>query len=229
MQKGYKALRNSAWVWRGYHALYWLPKRLGRLRQHLRRFCPSSLSWWTDMGWYLFDVVALGEIYETAAALFKWRTRPLSEDEKRELELVYGTSIWYDRIRIDERAWLGPPQLRICYVSFFTINSWGRMSMPLLVHEAAHIWQYQHWGAVYISRALRAQRSREGYNYGGPWRIRQAALSGAWLSDFNPEQQADLLEDYYRLKHQLPLQWGPGGPADLPYYQYFADQLQKSK
>jgi hypothetical protein len=33
-----------------------------------------------------------------------------------------------------------------------------------------------------------------GYNYGGG-----AALAGKSLSDFNREQQADILKDYYRL------------------------------
>ncbi len=203
-----------------------LPVRLRRLGRQLWAFCPYRLAWWTDTAWLLADVLALAELYETAAGLLKWRTRPLSAAERQALEQVYGQALRYDRIRIDERAWIGPPQLRICYVSFFTINSWGPMPLPLLVHEAAHVWQYQRWGAAYIPRALRAQRSREGYNYGGPWKVRQEALRGALLTDFNAEQQADLLEDYYRLLHQLPLQWGPGGPADLPYYQYFADQAK---
>lgn len=70
--------------------------------------------------------------------------------------------------------------------------------MPVLIHELVHVWQYQHFGAVYIGKALKAQKSKEGYNYGGMENLYHQMLKGNTLTHFNFEQQAEILEDYYR-------------------------------
>jgi hypothetical protein len=209
--------------WR--HAVVWWPRRWRRLGRHLLQFCWFKGRWWLEFMYLLLDLLAFPEIYETLADWIKWRSRPLSREERALLYPLFGDSLAYDRVRIDERAFVGPPQWRICYVSFYTINAWGPMSPDLLIHEAVHIWQFTQWGSVYIPRALRAQRSEEGYNYGGAPRVSSWARRGARLEDFNPEQQADLVADYWRLSRGLPLQWGPAGPLDSPFYRYFVDQL----
>jgi hypothetical protein len=59
-----------------------------------------------------------------------------------------------------------------------------------------HIWQYKKHGSCYITEALYAQRWGGGYNYGG-----EAALlknSNVGMKAFNFEQQAEIVEDYYR-------------------------------
>ncbi len=206
-------------------AFRWLPRRLWRLGRHLRRFCWSSPSWYLEILYLGLDILAVPEVYETITDWLKWRTRPLTDGEQALLQPVFGDRIDYRRIRIDERAWMGPPQWKICYVSFYTINAWGSMSPSLLIHEVVHIWQFQHYGSAYIPRALQAQRSEEGYNYGGAPQVNNWARQGALLSDFNFEQQADLIADFWRLQHQYHPQWGPAGPADLPAYSYFAQQL----
>jgi hypothetical protein len=174
----------------------------------------------------VLDILALPEIYETLADWLKWNTRPLTPQEQALLEPIFGASIDYRRLRIDERAFLGPPQLQICYVSFYTINAWRPMPPDLLIHEVVHVWQFQHMGSVYIPLALRAQMSKEGYNYGGAPQVVNWARRSALLQDFNLEQQADLIADHWRLKNGLAPHWGPAGPADLPFYAYFTDQLQ---
>jgi len=65
--------------------------------------------------------------------------------------------------------------------------------MAWLVHELGHVAQYTQLGLQYMGEAIHSQAT-VGYNYGGG-----AALAGKRLSDFNREQQADILKDYYRL------------------------------
>jgi hypothetical protein len=174
-----------------------------------------------------FDLLALPEVYETVTDWLKWSSRPLTPQEKQLLYSLFGANFHYERVRIDERAWLGPPQWRICYVSFYTLNNWGALPADLLVHEMVHVWQFTQVGSVYIARALRAQRSAQGYNYGGPPAVHRALKTDFHLLDFNYEQQGDLVADYWRLQHGLPPQWGPAGPLDLPAYAKVVEALRQ--
>lgn len=174
-----------------------------------------------------FDLLALPEVYETLTDWLKWSSRPLTPQEKELLYPLFGDSLHYERVRIDERAWLGPPQWRICYVSFYTLNNWGALPADLLVHEMVHVWQFTRVGSVYIARALRAQRSAQGYNYGGPPAVHRALKTDFHLLDFNYEQQGDLVADYWRLQHGLSPQWGPAGPLDLPAYAKVVEALRQ--
>jgi hypothetical protein len=165
------------------HAVRWWPRRWRRLGRHIGHFCWSDPFWWLESLYLMLDILALPELYETLTDWVKWNSRPLRPDEIALLQPIFGSTIDYDRVRIDERAVLGPPQWRICYVSFYTINAWGSMTPALLIHEMVHVWQFQQLGSVYIPRALRAQRSTAGYNYGGApqvvnWARREARLTG---------------------------------------------------
>ena len=176
-----------------------------------------------DRVFQLLDLLFVFDAYETISNLLTAGLRKLTAGERHHLYTIFGDSVPYDRIRIDERAQLGPRRYRFCYVSFHTINSWGTMSLPTLVHEVVHVWQYVHDGAIYIPRALAAQRTVEGYNYGG----RRGLAVISRLYDLNYEQQADLVEDAYRLANYLPAQWIPGATAAvLPEFYPFLRELQ---
>ena len=210
------------------------PRRLLRFFLHLwrgvvglpRLFTSGALlsdtsRWWISSLFLLFDCLAFPEIYETLMDLVKWRSRALTEQEQKLAAFIFGDSVALWRVRIDDRAWLGPKQYRIAYVSFYTINSWGQLSVPLLVHELVHVWQFEKHGSRYIVESLWAQRSDEGYNYGGEDRLQQAAYAGEWLDAFNFEQQAEIIEDYYRLLAGMKPQWGSNKRGRLMLqYQY---------
>ncbi|MEL7161047.1 MAG: hypothetical protein AAFN92_09830 [Bacteroidota bacterium] len=169
----------------------------------------------------VLDLLGVCDLYEALGNTLFPGIRPLTPAEIHLLRPIFGDSVPYALIRIDERAWIGPAFANFCYVGFHTINSWGPMSAPTLVHEVVHVWQYTHRGACYIPRALAAQRTVMGYDYGGLEPLRR----GRQLEDFNYEQQADIIEDAFRLANGFSPQWlrGRGAEALPAYYPYLRE------
>lgn len=224
--------------------LRYLPARLKRLAGHLQKGWLEMHSayhegsggglpgrraavWGLELLLLLLDCLGIGELYEAILDFAKFNSRPLHPWEKELARPIFGKSINYGRVRVDEYAVAGPRQFGICYVSFYCINSWGRMENSLLIHELVHVWQYQKMGFVYIPRALMAQRSPEGYDYGGARGLEAAMGAGRALQDFNLEQQAEIVSDYYRIREGYPPRWGGAGVTELPIYEHFVKQLRK--
>ncbi|MBK8667976.1 MAG: hypothetical protein IPN89_00350 [Saprospiraceae bacterium] len=214
----------------GYFFAQW-PVRLKRMVKHLvypfhksscNEFPPSGvLEWLTDSGFYVSDVIGLPEIHQIVVAIFKWNTRPLNEKEKKLSKAVFGDSIDLSLVRIDSDARLGTTKMALAYVSFHTINYRKQIKKEIFIHELMHVWQYQHFGSIYIARAFKAQRSEEGYDYGGVANLYQVMLRGGSLLEFNFEQQADIIEDYYKINTHPDL----AGSMQLSIYRYFAKEL----
>ena len=176
-----------------------------------------------DRGFQVAELLGLFDAYEAVSNFFTCDLRGLSPEECAFLYPIFGDSIPYSRIRIDEQAHLGPRQYRFFYVGFLTINSWGPIPPAVLVHEIVHVWQYLHLGALYIPRALAAQRSREGYDYGGLAGLRAASS----LEDFNYEQMAAVIEDYFRIVRGLtPRYVGDRAGIDPECYVRFVKELK---
>ncbi len=226
-----------------------LPIRMIRLSNHLLKgflyFKPRKLHWWqreinprflyTFTNWllefiiYFLEVFGIGELYETLCDFVKFNTRPLYDWEIDLAKTIYGDSINYKRVRIDEYAFLGPKQNKFCYVGFYTINSWGRMQNSLLIHELIHIWQYENLGAVYMPRAVKAQSSTMGYNYGGISGLKAVLAKEKDIHAFNLEQQGDIVSDYYRIREGYRPRWGTGKREDLCYYETFIQDIKKQQ
>ncbi|MCI5081587.1 MAG: hypothetical protein MRY78_07850 [Saprospiraceae bacterium] len=221
-----------------------LPKRLLFLMEHLsegfswgyaRLRHPQATArllrgigfWWMELFMLVIDCLGISEFYESICYFVKFNTRPLHDWEKDLAREIFGESLPLRRVRIDESAWIGPPQYHLCYVSFYTINSWGPMTNSLLVHEMVHVWQYHNKGIVYIPRALAAGASAVGYNYGGVEALKRSMQMGGQFDDFNYEQQADIVSDYYRIKNNYQPSWGHATASDLPTYTYFVQFLRK--
>lgn len=188
-----------------------IPHRLLRLLKWLFGLSPlrgrhKFLRWLAGLILLIVDMSPVALIYETILDLIKWKTRPLSEKEKELLMSLFGTTIQYHLIGVDPRSIPTIKRWTVAYVSFHTINFENEIPDTTLIHEAVHLWQYKKHGAVYISESFWAQRWGGGYNYGGlePLKMYSEALG---LNAFNFEQQADIIEDYYRWKNNLPLQW----------------------
>ncbi|MCB0670136.1 MAG: hypothetical protein KDC80_30120 [Saprospiraceae bacterium] len=219
----------------------WFPKRLWRIVNHLgspfvriwknpRELFNLSehLYWLIELLFYIFDLIGLSEIYETFADIVKFNTRPLNDNEKALVRRFFGDSLNLKRIRIDEFAFGGPKSHDFAYVSFYTINSWGELNEDIFVHELVHVWQYHQLGSVYIPRALRAQFSHEGYDYGGLANLVLAIRTGKKLSDFNLEQQGDIIADYHRILKGKNPRWGGTTREDLWVYEHLIRDLKSS-
>ena len=218
------------------------PKRVGRIFLHLclpikffrknRKELDLAVYPHSKIGfWFLellllhVDLLGLVEVYETFSDFVKWNTRALNSFEEKMARQIFRDNLNYRRIRIDEKALLGPPQYHICYVSFYTINAYGNMPDYLLIHELMHVWQYQKMGMIYIPRALAAQYSPMGYNYGGQRVLQEAIRQNKNLDHFNLEQQADIVSDYFRIKKGMPTKWEGGQKGDLATYEHLLQEV----
>lgn len=185
--------------------------------------------WLTQLSLYILDMIAVPEIYETIMDLAKWNTRALSKRERLVAKSVFLDSIDLDMVRLDERAHLGPRFGNFAYVSYHTINSFQKLSNPILVHELMHVWQFTYMGSVYIINALLAQKSKHGYNYQGLQKMHEVIDAKQSIMAFNYEQQADIICDYYRIAEGRSAQWSEATLDDLDSYNYFLYQVQNPK
>ncbi|MEM6965757.1 MAG: hypothetical protein AAF573_13400, partial [Bacteroidota bacterium] len=165
------------------------------------------------------EVLGIPELYETLTDFLKPKTRPLYQWEINMAIEIFGNAINYARVRVDESAYLGAKTHHVCYVSFYIINSWGKMSNSILIHELVHVWQYERMGAVYIPRALWAQTTVEGYDYGGLDNLKMYLKKGKTFYDFNLEQQGDIIADYFKVKNGYRPRWGNATDLDATIYE----------
>jgi Ca2+-binding RTX toxin-like protein len=183
---------------------------------------------WENFGGWLgrnivngLDLLPVPEIAETIADLLKVNTRGLTSEELAIAKSVFGDSINYDLVRIDEWSLGNLVNGQRPFVTFHTINSWGAMDDPTLIHELTHIWQFENFGAMYIPRAIDAQMSDAGYNYGGSNELLKRMRAGQGLTSFNYEQQAHIVEEYFAIRANPQ----HNDYQDLPLYAYFVKEV----
>lgn len=186
---------------------------------------PVTLIWrLLETTFLLADLLFLPETFMHLNRLFKPNTRRLTEREIALARSIFGETIDYQKVRVDERSHIGCRQYRFAYVGFHFVNSWGELSDPHFIHEMVHVWQFQRLGSVYIPRALWAQRTPEGYDYGGIAALQNAARQGKTLADFNYEQQGDIVADYFCLKNGWKPRWCAANSAYIPIFEALVER-----
>jgi hypothetical protein len=165
--------------------------------------------------------------------------RQLTNIEKTEAQLVFGDSIAYDSVWLNEEVswpdWVArvgalisrsepPPHNAITlgyriYIpvilrtSDTTSEDAFLKDMGWLIHELTHNWQFQHDGPIYLFQALWTQLKlgSNAYDYGGEQGLEQYIQQGKRLRDFNREQQGEIARDYYHRmkKGQDTTAWEP--------------------
>ncbi len=218
------------WLWGGIKTGFTNPKGLGKW------FVDGVLggaAWTGRLVAKLLDVVSIGEIWDLLGQIVKFNTRTLNGAEIAEAQKVFGNSISYWQVRIDEASLIaklgalfqGSAGMGVTTAHTINFNrkispAAGNGDMAWLIHELTHVAQYEAVGSQYIGEALYAQATA-GYNYGGP-----AGLAGKNFSDFNREQQGDITQDYYLgvLYNNMP--GGVPSSADRPTYQPLINQLR---
>ena len=187
---------------------------------------PTHFFWkMIEGGFTLLDLLHAPQFMTWLNGWAKSNTRPLSQREVILAQSVFQDNIDYQKVRIDECAKIGCRKYNFAYVGFQVINCWGPLSDRHFIHEMVHIWQYQRFGSCYIPRALWAQRTVAGYNYGGIHTLRQMAEAGRGLKSFNWEQQADIVADFFCLKNGIQPRWCESDCSYTPVFEAIMKDL----
>ena len=148
-------------------------------------------------------IVVLGKVVALVQALFglQWRHRSLTDAEKALLTMVYRGSVDLAAVRVVP----GFAGVFSANKRPFTLGGTiylKRAKHPAtLVHECAHVWQYQHLGSRYTFDALRAQHKLKAGAY--RW-VDELGRGRTRWGEFNREAQAQLLEDLVRFGERVP-------------------------
>ncbi len=188
-----------------------IPWRVYRLLRWLMWLSPIHGShkfyrWSIGLIFLLIDITPIPVFLESIMDFLKTKTRPLSAKEKDIVQSLFGKSLPIQLLGIDPGSIPAKKKRTVAYVTYHTINYDKTIPDTTFVHELVHIWQYRKFGSIYISEAIWAQRWGGGYNYGGLDALK-LNCDGPGLLGFNYEQQADIVEEYYRLKNRLSQQW----------------------
>ena len=163
--------------------------------------------------------------------------RSLYGEEKQLLDDFYEGAIDTTRIRIVETRIANAPttlgnQIRVTPGKSLTTDD----GKAILVHEAAHVWQYQTRGTRYISCSVFHQVAAH-VETGD----RNAAYYGYQLADdrtiddYPAEQQAQIIEDYYSLAYRYagPRVWVPTWMTqrreEMPHYERLMKQVRAAR
>jgi hypothetical protein len=133
-------------------------------------------------------------------------TRGLTSAERKAAESVYGNSIDYDHIVLDESFIMTIGGSNLARTTPWTINfppgtlTGGGPNMSWLIHELCHSWQYQR-GVSLKTTATWAIIATigDGYNYGGEETLAQPTVRSIGLGFFITEQQAEIAKDAYEI------------------------------
>lgn len=188
----------------------YFPRRAGRLSGTILT-APGELgapfgAWLHALAWYIFDLCGGPEIAQLFLRLAT-NTRRLTPDEFEAAAAVLGpNAIRYRDVRIAERGVLllvFRLNKHRAFATWHTINlpESRQSSLPLLVHELTHTFQYERVGSVYIGQGLWAQyrSGRKAYDYGGPHGLAASRSAGKCYSDYNREQQGQIAQDFCAL------------------------------
>ena len=90
------------------------------------------------------------------------------------------------------------------------------------VHECVHVWQYYH-GVTKLSAIKLFVWYRSDYQ---PKAYRYDLSENDDFTDYNMEQMAAIVEDWYRILNHLSPQFNVGGNRSLDRYNHFVDQMR---
>jgi hypothetical protein len=196
-----------SWGWKGIEGLaIWAWKGIKGIAKWAWDGFLGGLAWVGRLVAKILDLFGAGELWTFLMNIIKfWCTRTLTGVEEAEARKVFGGSISYWQVRIDESSLIakigaffsGGPGMGV--TTGHTINfdraisaTAGSNDMKWLIHELTHVAQYTNVGLQYIGEALYGQTAAGGgYNYN------EADLASKNLADYNREQQADIVENYY--------------------------------
>lgn len=130
-------------------------------------------------------------VVQGVALVSRGSERALTGPEQRLLAGLFADSLDLGPVRLQEGIGGLLNVSRRAYVIENTLYL-PREALPirphLLVHEAVHVWQFQHGGHAYIGDSVHAQLFGDGYE------LEKGLLQGRLWAELNAEQQATLIE-----------------------------------
>jgi len=183
--------------------------------------------WLHQMLAQLFDLVGGPELAQLLMHLIT-HTTPLSGREIAVIAAVLGeTALRFGEVRVAEGGILALVfrlNGNLAFATWHTIylprsGRHTRQNLPIVVHELAHVYQYERVGSRYLGEAvyMLMKTKRDCYDYGSAAGLRAAHEAGKRFRDFNREQQAMIVQDYFTLKQH---------GADVTAYEPFMTQLR---
>jgi len=209
-----------------------LPVRLKRLFHH---FLPGSFqdsdinknrTWWLwpiELIILIFDIMGMPDFIMQARLIIRPGIRSLNDRERQLIIDFYGDLSFLDKIWLNSYDMFHFRRFAHAFVFHDSINYHNSITDSVLIHEIMHVIQYHLAGSVYITRALRAQRSDEGYQYGGPEVLYHNMLSGKSIWNYNYEQQAQIMQDLYDMKSRMI----PATDLRITGYQMLLNELKE--
>lgn len=135
-------------------------------------------------------------------------SRPLTSGEVALAKSVFGDSVDYSAVKISDGKFVGfhpegtamAPNGNLymygCYHADYSQES--VMTQSLFIHEMTHVWQYQNKILAPIAEAVKLNIKHK-FNYTAAYNY---TLDGKKdLLDYNMEQQASIVQDYFALKN----------------------------
>lgn len=189
-------------------------KRWKRLFYHFFQLLPGVkpaiprtrwYDWPGDLVYYLIDVLYIPEWYSLLSVLFRNNLRFANELEEYLIAEYFEGLVDKRFVLFNDGASALVKKFAHALVTFNIIHFDKELSEPIIVHELVHIYQYQKYGSVYLYRALQAQLSKNTYDYGGSENLASGILKGKTIYDYNFEQQASIVEDFFRLNNKFTI------------------------
>lgn len=189
-----------------------LPVRIKRVLLH---FMPGSMIqsdinrkgvWWLwpiELILLICDLIGMPDFIMQLRLITGPGLRLLNDQEKKIITEFYGELSFIHNIWMNSSDLFYFRRFAHAYVIHDSINFYESITDSILIHEIMHVIQYHLVGSVYITRALEAQQSTDGYHYGGPEVLYHNMLSGKSIWQYNYEQQAQILQDFYDLKNMV--------------------------
>jgi hypothetical protein len=130
----------------------------------------------------------------------------------------------WERVRLTRDHWLAVGAPKTLGDTVHLRSSWGHFEgagldltdagLACLVHELVHVWQHQRGGLAYIPGSVLAQlwAILRGEGRGGAYRWQRAQAAGLPWARWNPEQQAQLVEDLHEA--HVRIERGAPRPGD---------------
>ena len=166
-------------------------------------------------GWYLIIYwpveILLGSLHLIGFSHFMQAVmqfgdhRRLYDEEIEQGESIFAERVNWKLVRMFPRSRIAAWK-KIAFVLGYGIHSSGKLLPRILIHELTHVYQFQQVGLVYAPRALFAQASSAGYDFGQVEDHLDIIGGRASISKLNYEQQAEFLETLFAMRqnHTLP-------------------------